>query len=191
MNEAGGSSRYVDPQQGERIGAEVLAHGLPVLPDVTYQMSVPVAYWTAGRCAVVLFLHFREFAGEVMPMVGMRTFSREGDRWSAHRRWSSTGWSHDPVADPGGLRDLGGGVIAGPSGMRTRGQPKPGYPASVAQGRVAPVVKQIALVQDGREDRRRLESHFGAWVVCTERTSAYQVAALDENGMVLDSIEGM
>jgi hypothetical protein len=42
-------------------------------------------------------------------------------------------------------------------------------------------VKQIALIRDGREDRRRLESHSGAWVFCTEQTSPFQVTALDEN----------
>lgn len=47
---------------------------------------------------------------------------------------------------------------------------------------------QIALVQDGQEDRRVLESHFGAWVVCTERTSPFEVTVLDENGVVLGSI---
>lgn len=40
----------------------------------------------------------------------------------------------------------------------------------------------------GHEDRRRLESHFGAWVICTEQTSPFQVTALDENGAVLGSI---
>jgi hypothetical protein len=30
--------------------------------------------------------------------------------------------------------------------------------------------------------------HFGAWVVCTERISPFEVTALDENGLVLYSI---
>ncbi|HUY51042.1 MAG TPA: hypothetical protein VMV92_35945 [Streptosporangiaceae bacterium] len=38
-------------------------------------------------------------------------------------------------------------------------------------------------------DRRPLESRFGAWVVCTEQASPFQVTALDQNGTVLSSIE--
>jgi hypothetical protein len=50
--------------------------------------------------------------------------------------------------------------------------PAPGYPAIIAVGCVAPSVEQIALTQDGHEDRRPLESHFGAWIVCTERAGS-------------------
>jgi hypothetical protein len=182
----------------EELGAEVLARGLPALPEVlTYQMSIPVAYWTASRSAVVLFLHFRQRdfevppAGaahdEVTPMVMMVTFSLDGERWTADPMWYSTGWSHDSIAKPGSLRDLDGRAIAG-GGGEFSDQPGPHYPAAIATGRAAAAVKQIALIQDGREDRRRLESHFGAWVICTEQTSPFQVTALDENGVVLDSI---
>jgi hypothetical protein len=45
------------------------------------------------------------------------------------------------------------------------------------------------LIQDGYEDRRLLESHFGAWVVCTEQASPFQVTALDASGTALASIE--
>jgi hypothetical protein len=55
-------------------------------------------------------------------------------------------------------------------------------------GRVAPEVKQIALIQDGQEDRRALESHFGAWVVCTEQPTPFVVTALAEDGSVLGSV---
>ena len=44
------------------------------------------------------------------------------------------------------------------------------------------------VIQDGREDRRHLESHFGAWVICTEHMWPFQVTALDQNGVVLDSV---
>jgi hypothetical protein len=175
-------------KEPEELGAEVLARGLPALPEVlTYQMSIPVAYWKASRCAVVLFLQFHQWADEVMPMVMMGTFSRDEERWSAPRMWGSTGWSHDPIAKPGSLRDLDGRAIAS-GGEAFSDQPGPHYPAAVATGRAAPAAKQIALIQDGHEDRRRLESHFGAWVICTEQTSPFQVTALDENGVVLDSI---
>jgi hypothetical protein len=42
--------------------------------------------------------------------------------------------------------------------------------------------------QDGQEDRRALESHFGAWVVCTEQPTPFVVTALDANGSVLGSV---
>jgi hypothetical protein len=44
-------------------------------------------------------------------------------------------------------------------------------------------VKQIALIQDGHEDRRLLESHFGALAVCTDRAAPYRIDALDENDL--------
>jgi len=56
-------------------------------------------------------------------------------------------------------------------------------------GQVGLAVTQMALIRDGHEDCRPLESHFGAWVVCTEQASPFQVAALDKNGTVLASIE--
>jgi len=50
-------------------------------------------------------------------------------------------------------------------------------------------VTQIALIQDGHEDRRQLESRFGAWVVCTEKHGPMDVAAFDEHGLMLASLE--
>jgi hypothetical protein len=54
---------------------------------------------------------------------------------------------------------------------------------------VAPEVKQIALTQDGHEDRRPLESHFGAWVACSEQEHPFQVSALDQGGKVLGMVD--
>lgn len=48
----------------------------------------------------------------------------------------------------------------------------------------------LALVQDGREERRELQSHFGAWIVCTEKWSPYQINALGETGTVVGCITG-
>ena len=59
----------------------------------------------------------------------------------------------------------------------------------IVHARVGPAVTQLALIHDGCEDRRPLESHFGAWVVCTEQASPFQVSALDASGAVLASIE--
>jgi len=42
-----------------RRGIEVLEHGLPALPEpLSYHMAIPVAYWKAERCAVVLVLRY-------------------------------------------------------------------------------------------------------------------------------------
>jgi hypothetical protein len=196
VSDDSGLPPHLDPKHQKRTGIEVLGHGLPALPDVlTHQMSVPVAFWKAATCAVVLFLKYSRahFPGDddvtVHPSVTMGTFYRDADQWTAHRWWGGTGWSHDPVANPGSLRDLGGQVIAGGSGSH-HPNPPPGFPASVITGRVSPAVTHLALVQNDREERRRLRSHFGAWVVCTEKWSPYQINALDETGAVLGCITG-
>jgi hypothetical protein len=137
-----------DPRHIRRTGARVIEHGLPGLPEVlTYQMSIPVAYWRVPSCAVVLFLRFQQWDGKFWPKVTM-----------------------------------------GSSGGASTQKPEPGYPAAVAVGRVAHTVKQIALIQDGHQDRHPLESHFGAWAVCTDKPGAYDVAALDEHGIVLATL---
>ena len=64
----------------------------------------------------------------------------------------------------------------------------PGYPAFIADGRAAPGVRYLAVIKDGHEDRRPLESHFGAWVVCTEQPGPFDVAGLDATGTVLASL---
>jgi hypothetical protein len=53
-----------------RIGIEVLEHGLPALPEtLSYQMALPVAYWKADQCAVVLILRFsRHGRGQPAPI---------------------------------------------------------------------------------------------------------------------------
>jgi len=190
MSESAELPPEFDPDRIGWTGIEVLDNGLPALPDVlTYQMSIPVAYWKANGCAVVLFLYFRHWGDEVMPMVMLGTFSREGEGWSAHQHWYGTGWSHDPIKHPDDLRDLGGETIASGGGSWPS-SPASGDPAGVVTGRAGPSVKQIALIQHGKEDRRTLQSHFGAWVVCIEHPSPYRIAALDENGIVLGYIDG-
>jgi hypothetical protein len=192
MSDDSGLPPHLDPRRQKRTGIEVLDHGLPALRDVlSHQMSVPVAFWKATSCAVVLFLKYSRvyFPGDddvtVHPGVTMGTFYRE----AAHRWWGGTGWSHDPVADPGSLRDLDAQAIAGGSGSHNP-SPQPGFPASVITGRVSPAVTHLALAQDDREERRELQSHLGAWVVCTEKWSRYQISALDETGTIMGSITG-
>ena len=180
-----------DPRSKHHTGIAVLETGLPELPDVLdYRMSIPVASWTAAACAVVLFLEFSHHDdGSVGPVAMMMQYARDSDRWRPHRHVGGVGWSHDPVASPHDLRDLGGRVMVECGGSFTD-SPAPGHPAAVVAGRVAPGVEHIALVQDGHEDRRALRSYFGAWVVCTGHWSPYRISALGKNGAVLASHQG-
>jgi SRSO17 transposase len=34
-----------------------------------------------------------------------------------------------------------------------------------------------------------LDSHFGAWVICTEHASSFQVIAFDQDGTILVTLE--
>lgn len=191
MEIAGSLPQQFDPRQRALAGLDVLHRGLPELPQVlTYEMSVPVAFWTSAACAVVLFLYYSRQPGDIPhPVVSQGSYYRDGDRWRAHRYWTGHGWSHDPISNPGDLRDLGGRAIVAGGGSFTD-QPRPGRPAITVTGRVSPAVTTIALVHDGQEDRRSLRSHFGAWVVCLEQWSPYQVKALDKTGAVIGSIQG-
>jgi hypothetical protein len=189
MADTGGLPSRFDPRQRNRAGLDVLRHGLPELPAaLTYDMSVPMAFWEAGTCAVVLFLGFTRGPGEPpTPLATMGTYHRQDGEWIAERWWTGHGWSPDPVTDPGSLYDLDGRAIVA-SGGSYADQPGLGPPAATVTGRVSPAVTTLALVQDGHEDQRPLRSHFGAWVVCVERWAPFQVNALDEAGTVIGSI---
>jgi hypothetical protein len=80
--------------------------------------------------------------------------------------WHGIGF-HDPFADPGDLRGLDGRPIIISGGSHTDERVARRL-AGIWHGTAAPAVRQIALIQDGHEDRRPRDSHFGAWVVCTE-----------------------
>ena len=178
-----------DPRNMRRTGIDVLQHGLPALPQtLTHQMAIPLAYWTASQSAVVLFLQFHRHGREWDPSAVMATFTREHGQWTAASgHWLGTGF-HDPFTDPADLRGLDGQPIV-ISGESHSDQPAPGRLASIWHGTAAPAVRQIALIQDGQEDRRPLHSHFGAWVVCTENPAPCTVTALDQDGAVLGSIQ--
>jgi hypothetical protein len=182
-----------DPAKTALTGIDVLRHGLPPLPTVlTRQMSLPVAFWTAAHSAVVLFLRYHpDPDGTPAHMVLMGTYTRDGDSWIAHGHGHGHRWEHDPIADPGGTDGLGDGqMIAGGGSGTFTDQPEPGHPAYVITGSVAPAVAAIALIQNGHEDRRDLQSHFGALVVCTEQPSPFIINALDATGTVIGSIDG-
>jgi tetratricopeptide (TPR) repeat protein len=178
-----------NPRNMVRTGLDVLDHGLLPLPDVlTYDMALPVAYWTAEQCAVVLILRFISHRpGEPTPAALPVTYSRAPDgTWQApaHTYIVGGSFSHDPIANPGSQRHLGGNAMVYGS-TRQATQVTPGQPAFIATGSAAPEVRYLAVVKDGHEDRRRLESHFGAWVVCTEQPGPFDVAGLSESGDVL------
>ena len=179
------------PDNITRTGLDVLDRGLPPLPEeLSYQMAIPVAYWVASQCAVVLFLIFpRHGRRQRDPMIRRAIYSRTSAGWTRDPYSFGTFFGHDPIAEPGDLGDLGGQPMVGGGSMHFQEQPSPGYPAAVVTGRVAPAVTQIALIQDGHEDRRPLQSHFGAWVVCAERLGPFQVAGLASDGTTLATLD--
>jgi TolA-binding protein len=164
-----------NPRNMIRTALQVLGGGLPPLPPrLTPDMAIPIAYWTARDHAVVLVLTFSRWEGEddSTAMVSVLTFRRDGDTWTPPPpRFISTGWHHDPLARPGSLRDLGGSPMVSGSGTKT-----------MMHGRVIPGARELSLIQDGREDRRPLDSHFGAWIVCADDTSPFEVEARDADG---------
>jgi len=178
----------VDPRNILRTGIEVLSDGVPKLPaQLSYLMAIPVAYWTAQQNAVVLLLRFKPHGRRHRPMVWHVTYARTETGWTAHRRFGATGFSHDPIAEPRSRRDLGGQKMVTGGGAQAR-QAAPGRLAIVRHGRAGRAVKYLALIQDGREDLRRLESHFGVWVICTDELSPIQIEGRDANRNVLDRI---
>ena len=120
-------------------------------------------------------------------MTDMVTFSRDQDSWEPDSHWHGTGAGHDPIANPGDLRELDGQAMVTGGGSHND-TPPPGHPAAIQTGRAAPTVTQIALTQDGHEDRRPLNTHFGFWVICTEQPSPFQIIGFDKNGTALAHI---
>jgi tetratricopeptide (TPR) repeat protein len=179
-----------DPANMLRTGIDVLEHGLLPLPAVLrHEMAIPVAYWKAERCAVVLVLRFSRYGHhQPQPMAMQVTYSRgEEGSWEPPRRVLGGSFSHDPIRSPGSMRDMGGNPMVYGGSSQTD-QVTRGHPAVIATGRAAPEVKYLAVIKDGHEDRRPLETHFGAWVVCTEQPGPFDVAGLDANGIVLASL---
>jgi hypothetical protein len=105
----------------------VLEHGLPAPPEVlTYQMSIPIAYWKEERCAVVLFLPFHRWEqGRWDPMALMAMYSRDEDQWTTHRHWMSTSFSPDPITRPGDLWLSAPWMRAAPSWLASRNPSHP------------------------------------------------------------------
>ena len=173
-----------------RVGMEVLDRGLPELPEVlSYNMTIPVAYWTAERCAVVLFLMYHHDGRRNIPLVMPLIYSRgeRGWTWAEQSHLHGAGFYHDPIARPDDWCDMDDLPMRGGASFQT--QPLAhGYPAAIEFGRASPAIKYIRVVQDGHKDQRPLQSHFGAWIVCTEQISPVRVEGLDDSGRVLASL---
>ena len=186
--ELAGLPPQFNPQNMTRTGIEVLEHGLPALPaELSYLMAIPVAYWTAKQCAVVLFLRFRRHGRAHEPGHLQVTYQRAGGGWQPHPMFVGHGPVHDPIARPGDRREMDGSLMTEYGGSHVD-EVTPGHPAVVMAGRVAPPITHLALVQDGRTDKRRLDSHFGAWVICTQSQSPFHVQGLDQDGNLLAAI---
>jgi len=85
------------------------------------------------------------------PVALAATFTRQDGEWTAEStHWHGTGF-HDPFTDPGGRYDLGGEaiVLSGSSG-------------TIWHGTADASLKYLALSQDGHQDRRPLDNHYGA-----------------------------
>lgn len=181
-----------NPENMTRTGIHVLEHGLPALPEtLTYDMAIPVAYWQAEQCAVVLVLRFsQDDPGRSEPMELQVTYTRAPDgSWIPPKHAAGGGFGYDPIANAdGGLYGLDGRAIVYSGGSQAA-TITPGQPACTAVGQAAPEVKYLALIKEGREDRRQLDSHFGAWVVCTEQDGSFEVAGLDSQGTRLGSLQ--
>jgi hypothetical protein len=168
-----------DPRNMARTGIAVLANGLPPLPEpLTHRMAIPMAYWAVRDTAVVLFLNFHRHRRTWHPAALMATFTRQDGEWKPDTHWHGTSF-HDPFTDPAGLYGLAGRPITSSGGSGDL----------IRHGTAAPAVKYLALIQDGHQDRRPLDNHFGAWVICAKKPGQLAVAALDDNGTTLAEIE--
>jgi hypothetical protein len=158
-------------------------------------MAIPVASWTAEHCGAVLILQFRPRGRTHEAHLNVLAFTRTDTSWArqnaasggTHFLTMGTGHGYDPIANAGSWPDMRGTIMF--ASGRTYARPTaPGLPALLLHGHAAPAVKSIALIQDGREDVRPLESHFGAWVICTEYDSPLQVEGRDADGKALARI---
>jgi hypothetical protein len=191
--DAGELPAELDPRHWLQAGAEVIENGLSELPSrLTHQMSIPIAYWSAECCAVVAFMQFRRDydTGQVWAATCTVPYAREDGQWVPPRHsvfyWQS--YAFDPVTDPGCDRHLDGNAMTYGAVGENAGH-EPGQPASVTLGHVSPAVRYLAVIQDGRQDYRPLQSHFGAWVVCLEQPGIFDVAAFDSDGSLLACLE--
>lgn len=183
----------LDPRHWLETGAEVVERGLPELPSqLTHQMSIPMCCWAAQCRAEVTFMQFRPRPedGRMAAMTTTVPYARQDGRWVPPRgnQFLFSSYAFDPVTDPGYDRHLDGDTMT--YGQFRRGDShQPGRPASSALGHVSRAVKYLAVIQDGQQDYRPLQSHFGAWAVCVEKPGIFDVAAFDSDGKLLKCLE--
>ena len=156
----------LDPRHWLQAGAHVIENGLPELPEtLSHAMSIPICYWSAGCCAVVTFMRFLPHpqGGHIRAMTSTVPYRREGDRWAPPdgRTFIWQSYAFDPVTDPGFDQHLDGNSMTY-GNVAERDSHQPGQPASTALGHVSHAVRYLAVIQDGRQDYRPLQSHFGA-----------------------------
>lgn len=173
-------------------GIGVIENGLPPLPDVITHESmvlIPIGYWVAPEIAVVVFFYFGEIPGlGVRPFVMTIPYYQEAGKWTFEEQSEIRGFGFpfDPVTQPERVVDLDGSHFVFSS--LGRRQAKGRAPMWVATGHASREVRYITLVQEGSEDRRRLDSHFGTWVVCTQVREPFEVVAFDSSGQELSRL---
>jgi hypothetical protein len=169
-------------------GLKVLNEGLPEVPTPLTTSSVaPLACWKSSHFGAVLFLHYEN--GTMVPAVTRGVFRREGENWKPLNHWSRSGWSHNPITNPGSIAELGGRAICDSGGSFTD-QPSSEAPAIVISGRHSPDVKDISVIQSGLQLTAPANGHFGAWIVCLDEWAQYTIEASDESGSVLGQLQG-
>jgi hypothetical protein len=185
----------LDPRHWRQTGARVLEHGLPDLPaSLTYQMWIPLCYWTGECCGVVAFMFFSPDPedGHIRPLTTLMPYSREGDRWVPlpGNIFAAGGINDgfDPVIDRDYSRHLDGSTMTYGT-FAPRDGHEPGRPASTALGHVSQEVKYLAVIQDGRQDYRPLQSHFGTYLVCVEKPGPFDIGAFDRDGKHLETLQ--
>ena len=97
-------------------GLDVIANGLPPWPEViTYEMTIPICYWTASRSAVVVFLRFSDnpVNGGIRPVAMEIPYHREAGEWVVKTSGAAggSGFPFDPVTRLGFVADLDGRPI--------------------------------------------------------------------------------
>lgn len=172
-------------------GLKVLSEGLPEMPTpLTTSSVVPLAYWKSSHFGAVLFLRYSlPHDGPATPAVTRGVFRREGENWKPLKHWAGSGWSHDPITNPGSIADLGGPAIYENGGSFTD-QPSSEAPAIVISGRNSPDVKNISVIQSGLKLTAPAIGHSGAWIICLDGWASYTIEASDENGAVVGLIQG-
>jgi hypothetical protein len=173
-------------------GIDVIEKGLPPLPDViTHELMapIPISYWAAPDGAVVVFFYFTELPGYgIQPSVSQIPYYKETGKWAVgtHGEFRGSGFPFDPVTEPEKVDDLDGSHLVNRSLSRIQAEGKPLM--WIAAGHASREVAYVALVQAGTEERRKLDSHFGTWVVCTQVREPFDVVAFDSSGQELSRI---